>query len=165
MFEKPLYNFLYSLILVLITAAICSYFNRFGMQNFYSEINLSALTPPDIVFPIVWTILYAALVISFDMVLNHADKAQIRPAAQAFTLNLFLQALWTFVFFYNAYFLVGFAILVLLDFVTAITIKIFYGINKTAGLLLIPYMLWVLFATYLNWAVVDLNGATFYLGM
>ena len=130
MFEKPLYNFLYSLILVLITAAICSYFNRIGMQNFYSELNLSALTPPNVVFPIVWTLLYAILVISFDMVLNRADKQKIRPAAQAFTLNLFLQALWTFVFFYNAYFLVGFAILVLLDFVTAITIKIFYGINK-----------------------------------
>ena len=165
MFEKPLYNFLYSLISVLLTAVVCSYFNRIGMQNFYSEINLSVLTPPNIVFPIVWTLLYAILVISFDLVLNHADKQKVRPAAQVFTLNLFLQALWTFVFFYNAYFLVGFAILVVLDFVTAAMIKMFYDVNKTAGLLLIPYMLWLLFATYLNWAVVNLNGATFDLGM
>ncbi|MBR1601659.1 MAG: tryptophan-rich sensory protein [Alphaproteobacteria bacterium] len=161
MFEKPLYNFLYSLILVLITAFICSYFNRIGMQNFYSEINLSSLTPPNIVFPIVWTILYATLVIAFDMVLNHADKLKIRPAAQVFTLNMFLQALWTYVFFYNAYFLVGFAVLVVLDFVTFAMIKIFYNINKKAGLLLLPYMIWLLFATYLNWAVTNLNGATF----
>ena len=161
MFEKPLYNFLYSLISVLLTAVVCSYFNRIGMQNFYSEINLSVLTPPNIVFPIVWTLLYAILVISFDLVLNHADKQKVRPAAQAFILNLFLQALWTFVFFYNAYFLVGFAILVVLDFVVAAMIKMFYDVNKTAGLLLTPYMLWLLFATYLNWAVADLNGATF----
>ena len=161
MFEKPLYNFLYSLTLVLITAAICSYFNHFGMQNFYSEINLSSLTPPNVVFPIVWTLLYASLVISFDMVLNHTDITKVRPAAQVFVLNLFLQALWTFVFFYNAYFLIGFAVLVVLDFVAAAMIKIFYNINKKAGLLLIPYMLWLLFATYLNWAVVNLNGATF----
>lgn len=165
MFEKPLYNFMYSLILVLITAFICSYFNRFGMQNFYSEINLSVLTPPNMVFPIVWIILYATLVIAFDMVLNHADKQKVRPAAQAFTLNLFLQALWTYVFFYNAYFLVGFAVLVVLDFVTLAMMKIFYGIDKKAVWLLVPYMLWLLFATYLNWAVVDLNGATFNLGM
>lgn len=165
MFEKPLYNFLYSLISVLLTAVVCSYFNRIGMQNFYSEINLSALTPPNIVFPIVWTILYAILVVSFDLVLNHGDKQKIRPAAQAFILNLFLQALWTFVFFYNAYFLVGFAILVVLDFVAAVTIKMFYAINKKAGLLLIPYMLWLLFATYLNWAVVNLNGVTIDLGI
>ena len=89
MFEKPLYNFLYSLISVLLTAVVCSYFNRIGMQNFYSEINLSVLTPPNIVFPIVWTILYAILVVSFDLVLNHGDKQKIRPAAQAFILNLF----------------------------------------------------------------------------
>ena len=165
MFEKPLYNFMYSLILVLITAFICSYFNRFGMQNFYSEINLSVLTPPNMVFPIVWTILYATLVIAFDMVLNHADKQKVRPAAQVFTLNLFLQALWTYVFFYNAYFLVGFAVLVVLYFVTLAMMKIFYGIDKKAVWLLVPYMLWLLFATYLNWAVVDLNGATFNLGM
>ena len=165
MFEKPLYNFLYSLISVLLTAVVCSYFNRIGMQNFYSEINLSVLTPPNIVFPIVWTLLYAILVISFDLVLNHADKQKVRPAAQAFILNLFLQALWTFVFFYNAYFLVGFAILVVLDFVVAAMIKMFYDVNKTAGLLLIPYMLWLLFATYLNWAVVNLNGVTIDLGI
>lgn len=165
MFEKPLYNFLYSLILVLITAFICSYFNHFGMKNFYSEINLSALTPPNVVFPIVWTILYATLVISFDMVLNHADKTKVRAAAQVFTLNLFLQALWTYVFFYNAYFLLGFAVLVVLDFVTMAMIKIFYGTDKKAGLILIPYLLWLLFASYLNWAVMDLNGATFILGV
>ncbi|MBQ8482526.1 MAG: tryptophan-rich sensory protein [Alphaproteobacteria bacterium] len=161
MFEKPIYNFLYSLILVLITASICSYFNHFGMQNFYSEINLSVLTPPNVVFPIVWTILYAILVIAFDLVLNHSDKQRIRTAAQVFTLNLFLQALWTYVFFYNAYFLVGFAVLVVLVFVTLAMMKIFYDINKTAGLLLIPYLLWLLFASYLNWAVLNLNGATF----
>ena len=97
------------------------------------------------------------------MVLNRADKQKLRPAAQVFTLNLFLQALWTFVFFYNAYFLVGFAILVVLNFVAFAMIKIFYAVSKPAGLLLIPYMLWLLFAAYLNWAVVDLNGATFIL--
>lgn len=161
MFEKPIYNFMYSLILVLITAFICSYFNDFGMRNFYSEINLSVLTPPNVVFPIVWTILYAILVISFDLVLNHTDKQRSRPAAQVFTLNMFLQALWTYVFFYNAYFLVGFAVLVVLVFVTLAMMKIFYDINKTAGLLLIPYLLWLLFAAYLNWAVVNLNGVTF----
>lgn len=161
MFGKPLYNFLYSLILVLITAFLCSYFNHFGMQNFYSQLNLSVLTPPNVVFPIVWTLLYASLVISFDMVLNHTDINKIRSAAQVFTLNLFLQVLWTFVFFYYAYFLVGFAVLVALDLVTVAMMKIFYNINKKAGFLLIPYMLWLLFATYLNWAVVDLNGATF----
>ena len=55
--------------------------------------------------------------------------------------------------------------LVVLDFVTLAMMKIFYGIDKKAVWLLVPYMLWLLFSTYLNWAVIDLNGATFNLGM
>lgn len=161
MFEKPFYNFLYSLILVLITAFFCSYFTRIGLSEFYDDIKVSTLNPPNYVFPIVWTILYAVLVISFDLVLNHFEKSRIRPAAQIFTLNLFLQVLWTFAFFYNAYFMIGFAIIVVLDFVTVYMIKIFYSIHKISGLMLIPYLIWLLFATYLNWMVMDLNGISY----
>lgn len=157
MFEKPFYNFLYSLILVLITAGFCSYFNRIGMENFYAEINLSRFNPPNIVFPIVWTVLYAILIFSFDTVLNSADKGLLRPAATLFTLDLFLQVLWTFVFFYNASFFAGFVVLVVLDFVTAVMMWFFYQINRVAGLMLILYFIWLLYATYLNWAVVILN--------
>jgi tryptophan-rich sensory protein len=109
------------------------------------------------VFPIVWTLLYALSVFAFDIVLNSENKALIRPAATLFTLNLFLQVLWTFVFFYNAYFFSGFMVLIILDFAGALLIWAFYQINRTSGLMLIPYFLWLLFATYLNWAVVLLN--------
>jgi tryptophan-rich sensory protein len=157
MFDKPVYNFLYSLILVLVTAAFCSYFNRIGMQNFYSDIKLSALTPPNRVFPFVWAVLYILLTMAFYFVLNNADKTLIRPAATLFTCNMLLQVLWTFVFFYNAYFFSGFMVLIILDFAGALLVWAFYQINRTSGLMLIPYFLWLLFATYLNWAVVLLN--------
>ena len=157
MFQKPFYNFLYSLFLVLITAGFCSYFNRIGMENFYSSINLSTLTPPNMVFPIAWTVLYALLTFAFDLVLNSPNKSQIRPAATLFTFNLFLQVLWTYVFFYNAYFLGGFAVLVILDFAAALLIWRFYLVEHLAAWLLFPYFIWLLFATYLNWAVVILN--------
>lgn len=157
MFQKPFYNFLYSLFLIMLTAGFCSYFNRVGMVTFYENINLSGFTPPNMVFPIVWAILYALLVFAFDAVLNYARKDRIRPAATLFTLNLFLQVLWTFVFFYNAAFFSGFIVLVILDFVTAVMIWLFYQISRAAGIALIPYFIWLLFATYLNWAVVVLN--------
>ena len=158
MFEKPIYNFFYSLVLVLITAAFCSYFNNIGMESFYSSISLSSLTPPDYVFPLVWIFLYVLLTISFDFVLNAQDKTHLRQAAQLFTTNLFLQVVWTYVFFYNGYFFVGLTVLVLLDLVTIWLIYMFYKIHKLAAWLLLPYFLWLLFATYLNWAVVELNG-------
>ena len=161
MFQKPFYNFLYSLFLVGLTAYASSYFNRIGMEKFYSNLTLSVLNPPDYVFPVVWLILYVMLIISFDRVLNYPDKQVIRPAAQMFTLNMFLQVVWCYVFFGNAYFLVGFAILVLLNFVNMYMIKQFYSLDKLSAWLLIPYQLWLLFAAYLNWAVVDLNGITY----
>jgi len=158
MFQKPFYNFLYSLFLVLITAGFCSYFNRVGMENFYSQINLSGFTPPNAVFPIVWIVLYALLVFSFDDILNSGNKERIRAAATVFTLNLFLQVLWTYVFFYNAYFFGGLVVLVILDLLTMIMFWLFYEISHIAGLTIIPYFIWLLFATYLNWAVVVLNA-------
>ncbi len=157
MFQKPFYNFLYSLFLVLITAGFCSYFNRIGMENFYSSINLSTLTPPNMVFPVVWTVLYALSVFAFDLVLNSKNKPLIQPAATLFTFNLFLQVLWTYVFFYNAYFFSGLAVLVILDFATALLIWRFYLAEHLAGWIMVPYFIWLLFATYLNWAVVILN--------
>lgn len=161
MFEKPFYNFLYSLFLVLITAAFCSYFNQVGMQNFYTQIKVSEWTPPDIYFSVVWCVLYILLVFAFYFVLNSDKKQFIKPAANIFTLNMFLQVLWCFTFFYAAQFLAGFTVLIILDFVTFIMIYMFYQIHKLAGLMIIPYFLWLLFATFLNWVIVDLNGTIF----
>ena len=161
MFEKSFYNFLYSLFIVLITAAFCSYFNGIAMDGFYPQIKVSEFTPPNIYFSVVWGILYILLVLSFDFVLNSNKKQFIKPAANIFILNMFLQVLWCFVFFYNAHFLAGHTVLVILDVVTIILIYLFYKINKWAGILLIPYFLWLLYATFLNWTVVVLNGVVF----
>ena len=62
MFKNAYFNFIFSLLTVLITAGLCSYFNQIGMENFYDRIQKSALTPPDIVFPIAWGVLYVSLI-------------------------------------------------------------------------------------------------------
>ena len=161
MIKKSVLNFIYSLILVTLTALWCGYFNKVGMENFYSYINLPTLTPPDIVFPIVWTILYALMIISFYIIININDREKTKFTIQLFVTNCILQIIWSFLFFYNAYFMVGFAVIVLLDFVVIMMIEYFYKLNKISGILLIPYLLWLLFATYLNWAITDLNGAVY----
>lgn len=167
MFKKPIYNFLYSLFLVLLTAGFSSYFNRLGMKNFYSYIKLSALTPPNIVFPFVWMVLYALLALSFDMILNAKNNNQqkksenLRDCSLIFITNLFLHVLWSFVFFYNAYFLAAFAIIICLACAAVLMVDCFYKVQKTAAMLLIPYVAWLLFAAYLNWVVVELNGVAY----
>ncbi len=157
MFKNSFSNFAFSLTAVVITYLLCGYFNRIGMQNFYADIQKSALTPPNFVFPIVWTILYALMILAFDAVLNIHDK-NIKPAIWLFLSNLVLQILWTFAFFAQAQFLCGLIILMVLDLVASVTITSFYRLHKISAYLLAPYLLWLMFATYLNWIVVMLNG-------
>lgn len=161
MFEKSFYNFLYSLFLVILTAVFCSYFNNAAMSGFYPQLKVSEWTPPNIYFSVVWGILYILLIFSFYLVLISNKKQLIQPAASFFILNMFLQVLWSFVFFYNAQLLAGFTVLVVLDVITIIMIYMFYKISKIAGIMLVPYFLWLLFASFLNWVVVELNGIIF----
>lgn len=160
MFQKSYLNFIFSLATILITAGFCSYFNQVGMADFYESIQKSVLTPPNIVFPIVWGVLYVLLVLSFDIVLNSTAENKTSAIIQ-FMFNMLLQIIWCYFFFNNGNFLLGFVILVILDFATVLLIDRFYKISRTAGGLLLPYMAWLLFATYLNWVVVDLNGFNF----
>ncbi|MBR1903702.1 MAG: tryptophan-rich sensory protein [Alphaproteobacteria bacterium] len=160
MFQKSYLNFLFSLAVVVITALLCSWFNRIGMQSFYGQIQKSSLTPPNIVFPIVWTALYVLLVLSFDLILNEREK-HIMPAVWLFLGNLVLQVIWCWAFFARGYFLVGLIVLAVLVLATAALLYRFHLLNRIAGWLLLPYMIWLLFATYLNWSVVALNGNNF----
>lgn len=160
MFKNSYYNFLFSLFVVMITGILCSWFNRIGMASFYEQIQKSALTPPNFVFPIVWAILYILLVLAFDIILNVREKS-ITPEIWLFLCNMLLQVLWCWAFFNNGQFMTALIILIILDIITALLITRFYALDFVAGLLLIPYMVWLLFATYLNGAVVALNGNNF----
>ena len=162
MFQKPYLNFIFSLAVVLITYLLCGWFNRVGMQNFYADIQKSTLTPPNYVFPIVWTILYVLMILAFDLILNIHDK-NIKPAVTVFLINLAMQIVWTYAFFYQARFLAGLIIIVLLIITAVCLFYSFRHLSKTAAYLMIPYILWLLFAAYLNWAVVSLNGASYIL--
>ena len=116
------------------------------------------MTPPNYVFPLVWGILYTLLIISTTLVLGSSDTAKIKSALQIFWLNMLLQIIWTYIFFYSGMFLAGFFVIALLDFVTVLLLDAYYHLRKIAGYLLLPYLFWLLFATYLNWGITDLNG-------
>lgn len=159
--KTPLLNFLYSLILVAVTALWCSYFSNWAMENFYGYLRLPDLTPPNYVFPIAWTIIYTLMIISFDFILNSEFSQKTKICINLYIANLLLQVLWSYIFFYNGWFLLGFAVIVILDFVVIVMIEQFHYINKTAAYLLIPYLVWISYATYLNWGIADLNGPSY----
>lgn len=121
----------------------------------YNTLQKPFLSPPSILFPIVWTILYILMGISYGILQSNqlADK----KINTIYYLQLAVNALWSIFFFTLKWRLFAFLWIILLDVLVIIMIKKFYDKNKTAGLLQIPYIIWTLFATYLNLGVYLLN--------
>lgn len=121
----------------------------------YNSLQKPFLAPPSILFPIVWTILYILMGVSYGIL---ESKSLIEPKTKfIYYLQLFVNALWSIFFFTLKWRLFAFIWIIALDLLVIIMIIEFYKKNKIAGLLQIPYLLWVLFASYLNLAVYLLN--------
>ena len=129
-----------------------------GGMGSYRVMNQPPLSPPGWVFPIVWTMLYLLMgEASWRVLTSGAEPDKIRKALIAYGVQLGLNFLWPIVFFGGQMYLTAFLILILLWVAIFITLRRFSAINETAGDLLIPYLLWVTFAGYLNLGVYLLN--------
>ncbi len=126
-----------------------------GMGN-YRVLNQPPLSPPAWVFPVVWTILYL-LMGEASYRIWVSGSPQTKRALTAYGVQLFLNFLWPLVFFGGQMYLTAFLLLLALWVAIFITIRMFSKIDETAGDLLIPYLLWVTFAGYLNLGVFLLN--------
>ena len=129
-----------------------------GTMEKYQDLIQPSFSPPGWVFPIAWGILYLLMGIASYLVYSSgADKKEIKNALSFYALQLIFNFFWTIIFFRLD--LRGFAflwIIALLILIIITTVK-FYKINKTAGYLMIPYILWVSFASVLNFAIWQLN--------
>lgn len=116
------------------------------------------LYPPGFLFPIVWTILYIFMGIASYLVLTSAgDYNDIIDALSAYLLQLGVNFFWPIFFFNLQAFFFSFLWLVLLWILIALTIYNFAQVSKTAAYLMIPYLVWVTFAGYLNLSIFLLN--------
>lgn len=121
----------------------------------YLLLNKPPLTPPGIVFPIIWTILYVLMGISYGIIKsNYLTDDEID---KVYYLQLIVNALWSVIFFSLKWRLFAFIWILLLIFLVINMIIKFYNKDKLAGLLQIPYLIWILFASYLNLAFYLLN--------
>lgn len=122
----------------------------------YNSLNKPALSPPSIIFPIMWTILYILMGISYGIL---KDKALLdKKVSNVYYIQLFVNALWSIFFFVFKWRLFSFIWLILLVLLVVAMIILFYKKNKLSGILQIPYLVWILFASYLNLFVYLLNG-------
>lgn len=156
-FKFNLKRFLISIAIPLLTGGLSALITR-GNMDIYSGITRPPLSPPGWIFPVVWSILYFLMGVSLYLVWNSdASIYEKQRAFIIFGIQLFLNFIWSPIFFNMQWYLFAFIVLVLLWIFTLGMILSFYNISKTAGLLQIPYLIWLTFAGYLNFAIYLLN--------
>ena len=129
-----------------------------GGMGSYKIMNQPPLSPPGWVFPVVWTILYLLMgYASYLVYTSGKPQEEIRKALTLYFAQLVLNLLWPIVFFGFGWYLAAFFVLVALWALIYLTMRRFSAINERAGDLLLPYILWVTFAGYLNLGVFLLN--------
>lgn len=116
----------------------------------YQYLNKPFLTPPNIVFPIMWTILFFTMAFAAFIVWNKANP-------KYFTLSLMANLAWSFSFFYLRNTTAALIIILIYLFLLYMCIKVFYKVSKVAGYLMVPTFVWCLYALYLNGYVVLFN--------
>lgn len=125
-------------------------------SNNYNEFIKPSFSPPAIVFPIVWTILYTLMGIS-SYIISESYNYQKKEALFLYILQLIVNLLWSFLFFSFKLYFFSFLWILLLIVLVVFMIRKFYNISKVSGILQIPYLVWLLFASILNLSIYILN--------
>lgn len=145
---------IFCIVLPLAVGVLSALLTRNGMQTF-NELNKPRLSPPGWLFPVVWTILYILMGIASYLVIT--DRKATTADLNVYILQLVFNFFWSIIFFGLELYLFAFIWLVILWILVLITTVRFYRVSETAGLLMVPYLLWVTFAGYLNLSVYLLN--------
>ncbi len=122
----------------------------------YKEMIQPSFAPPGILFPIVWTILYILMGVS-NYIIMESDDYGYKDALSVSYTQLGVNLLWSFIFFSFKQYFLAFIWIILLIVLVISMIKRFYSISKVSALIQIPYLLWLIFASILNFSIFLLN--------
>lgn len=155
---KKIKPYIISVAIALGVGALSALFTRNNM-DIYDRIRTPPLAPPGILFPIVWTVLYTLMGISSAIIYTKGKEEDIPvyAALKIYGIQLAVNFFWSIIFFNAQAFFFAFLWIVLLWILIIKMIKEFGKISALAAYLQIPYLLWVTFAAYLNFAIFLLN--------
>lgn len=151
------FKLIVSLSLPLLAGAVSGYFTVEAIDSWYNLLNKPALNPPNWIFGPVWTTLYLMMGIALYLFWQTKSDNNKKPGFIFFGLQLFTNFLWSLLFFNMHSPLAGMIDIGILIVLIILNICYFYKVNRTAAYLLIPYLAWVMFATYLNVSIFLLN--------
>jgi len=157
--ERPVVTLLLAVVLVELVGASGSVFTVQGLAEWYPTLERPTLAPPDWVFAPVWTTLFALIGGAVWLVWRRAEAhpREVRVALAVFAVHFAMNLAWSAVFFGQQAIFAGLVVIVLLWLLIVATIAVFARVDRRAALLLVPYLLWVGFATYLNYRFWVLN--------
>lgn len=146
-------------VLVLIAAVAGSALTSMGLEEWYPSLVKPELSPPDWIFGPVWTTIYILGTLAAIMVWEHHDPFKMRSWAISglFRLNLLFNVFWSYLFFVAHQVLLAFVEMILLNMTTLMLILLIWPLSRRAAVLLLPYFVWVSFATYLTYEILVLN--------
>ncbi len=147
-----------SIIICQLAGFIGSIFTTSSIPTWYASLNKPSFNPPNWVFAPVWTVLYLLMGIALYLIWRKglSDK-NVKIAFMVFVFQLVLNSLWSFLFFGLESPFAAFIEIIILWIAILVSIILFFRISWIAGVLLIPYILWVSFASVLNFAIWRLN--------
>lgn len=155
---KDIVKLLLSIVICQAAGIIGSFFTAPNILTWYKALNKPTFAPPNWVFAPVWTILFLLMGIALYLVWKQGWNAPgVRMAMILFYIHLIVNILWSAVFFGLRAPFAGFFVIIALWFLILITMIYFNSVSKPAGILLIPYIAWVSFASILNFMLYRLN--------
>ncbi len=143
---------IFSIILAQSAGGVGTLFTFSAIPTWYALLNKPSFSPPNWLFGPVWTILYTLIGISLYLIWTNK-----KGTLKLFLFHLFLNAIWSPIFFGAKNLGLAFIVILIMDITLIIVIRNFYKINKVAGLILIPYLIWISFASLLNFSIWRLN--------
>jgi translocator protein len=138
-------------------AGVSSFFSAPAIPTWYAGLAKPTLNPPNSIFAPVWTILYALMAVAAWLVWKTRSSTCRRTGLRLFGVQLWFNLLWSWIFFNRHQIGTALIDIVVLWIAIALTIQQFTRMSRTAAWLMAPYLAWVTFATYLNFAIWRLN--------
>lgn len=153
---KKLLIILASIIICILVGFISSRFQVESLSTWYPTLNKSSLNPPNWVFPVAWTTLYVFMGISIGLIICKENIVKLH-LVMLFVLQLLFNFLWSIIFFYLQSPTIALGVILVLIAVNIVYTCKAWKISTISSILFLPYILWLIFAAYLNSYIVWYN--------
>ena len=151
---RELPKLIISILIVFLAGAVGTVYTLKEITTWYVNIPKPSWTPPNWAFGPIWSTLYVLMGISLFLIWREGlNRKEVKIAIGVFAVQLMVNVVWSLIFFGTHNIAGGLVLVILLWITILVNIFVFYRISKPAGIILIPYLIWVTIAGYLNYSV------------